>query len=290
MKHTTQESQAEQARRLAAKTQDQRMVNEVVSGTGMSPWEAQVVVEVLREVYFATPGTAPLRHGQLLYTCVKVEAGAGVPLKDCPMQSVTLSLIGDGDDQICGADNLRRHRIGRLCEEAREQGGLLTQEDLAQILFCDARTIRRDIKALKAVGIHIPTRGQQKDIGPTLTHKGVAIRHWLEGKEPQEVARAINHSLRAVERYLNHFARVIYCLRHGFSVLQTAFALGISNASVQAYLDLYGEYKNKEGFKLRLAELEAIGAAHHESGDAKKGGLLAPEKSINSSKKGASRP
>jgi hypothetical protein len=51
------------------------------------------------------------------------------------MQSVTLSLIGDGDDQICGADNLRRHRIGRLCEEAREQGGLLTQEDLVQILI-----------------------------------------------------------------------------------------------------------------------------------------------------------
>ena len=94
MKITTQESQAEQARRLAAKTQDQRMVNEVVSGTGMSPWEAQVVVEVIREVYFATPGGAPLCHGQLLYTCVKFDAGAGVALKDCPMQSVTHSRMG----------------------------------------------------------------------------------------------------------------------------------------------------------------------------------------------------
>ncbi|MBK8090592.1 MAG: hypothetical protein IPK32_00975 [Verrucomicrobiaceae bacterium] len=97
MKITTQESQAEQARRLAAKTQDQRMLNEVTSGTGMSPWEAQVVIEVIREVYFATPGNTPLRHGQLLYTCVKVEAGAGVALKDCPMQSVTLSILGEGD-------------------------------------------------------------------------------------------------------------------------------------------------------------------------------------------------
>ena len=198
--------------------------------------------------------------------------------------------MGEGDDQIHGAEMLRRHRIGRFCEEARDQGGLLTQEDLAQILSCDARTIRRDIKALKALGIHIPTRGQQKDIGPTLTHKGVAIRHWLEGKEPQEVARAINHSLRAVERYLNHFARIIYCVSHGFSVLQTAFALGISNASVRAYLDIYEEFKDKEGFRLRVAELEAIGAAHHESGDAKKGALLAPEKWINSSQKGASKP
>lgn len=128
MKITTQESQAEQARRLAAKTRDQRMVNEVVSGTGMSPWEAKVVVDVIREVYFATPGGAPLRHGQLLYTCVKVAAGAGVALKDCPMQRVTLSLMGEGGDQVHGAEMLRRHRIGRLCEEARDQGGLLTQE------------------------------------------------------------------------------------------------------------------------------------------------------------------
>jgi hypothetical protein len=290
MKITTQECQAEQARRLAAKTQDQRMVNEVVTGTGMSPWEAQVLVGVVREVYFATPGNAPLRHGQMLYTCVKVEAGAGVALKECPMTSVVLSLMGEGDDQVQGAEALRRHRIGRLCEEAREQGGLLTQEDLGQILCCDARTIRRDIKALKEMGIHIPTRGQQKDIGPTLTHKGVAIRHWLDGKEPQEVARAINHSLRAVERYLNHFARSIYCVRHDFGVLQTAFALGISNASVQGYLDIYQEFKGREGFKLRLAELEAVGAAHHEGGDAKKGALLEPAKWINSLRKGASQP
>lgn len=290
MKITTQEGQAEQVRRLAAKTQDQRMVNEVVCGTSMSPWEAQVIIEVIREVYFATPGDAPLRHGQMLYTCVKAEAGAGVALKDCPMTSVRLSVMGECDDQIAGAEMLRRHRIGRLCEEAREQGGLLTQEDLAQILSCDARTVRRDIKALKALGIHAPTRGQQKDIGPTLTHKGVAIRHWLDGKEPQEVARAINHSLRAVERYLNHFARIIYCVGHGFSVLQTAFAIGISNASVHAYLDIYNEFKNREGFKLRLAELQSIGEAHHESGDAKKGALLPPAKWINSSRKGADKP
>ena len=282
MKMTTQEGRAEQARRLAAKTQDQRMITEVVSGTGMSPWEAQVVVEVVREVYFTTPGSAPLGHGQMLYTCVKMEAGAGVALQDCPKTTVALTLLDGGDDQICGADKVRQHRIGRLCEEARDQGGLLTQEDLGQILGCDVRTVRRDIAALKKLGIHIPTRGQQKDIGPTLTHKGVAIRHWLEGKEPQEVARAINHSIRAVERYLQHFARTVYCVGHGFSPLQTAFTVGISNACVIAYLELYTAYKDTEGYKLRLAELHAIGEAHHEAGDAKKGALLPPAKWISS--------
>ena len=287
MNSTTTELLAEQARRLAAKTQDQRMINEVVTGTGMSPWEAQIVVEVIREVYFAPPGNAPLRHGQMLYTCVKIEAGAGVALKDCPMTSVALSLIDPSDRDLKDASTLRQFRIGRLCEEAREQGGLLTQEDLAQLLCCDARTIRRDIRTLKKHDIHIPTRGQQKDIGPTLTHKGVAIRLWLEGKEPQEVARHINHSLRAVERYLNHFARAVYCTGHGFGVLQTAFALGISLASVHAYLDIHHEHKNSEGIRLRLAELEAIGQAHHESGDAKKGALLPSTKPLKSLKKGA---
>ncbi len=132
---------AEQARRLAAKTQDQRMINEVVVGTRISPWEAKIVVEVLREVYFDTPGNAPLRHGQILYTCVKTDAGAGVALKGCPMTSVALSLIDPADRDLKDAGILRQFRIGRLCEEAREQDGLLTQEDLAQLLCCDARTI-----------------------------------------------------------------------------------------------------------------------------------------------------
>jgi DeoR/GlpR family transcriptional regulator of sugar metabolism len=47
---------------------------------------------------------------------------------------------------------LRRHRLGRLCEEACDQGGLLTQEDLAQILSCDSRTVRRDINPSSRIG------------------------------------------------------------------------------------------------------------------------------------------
>lgn len=113
---------------------------------------------------------------------------------------------------------------GGFAKRLASKVGWLTQEDLAQILFCDFRTIRRNLQALKEEGIHIPSRGSQKDIRPILTHKAVDIRHWLEGKEPQEVVRAINHSLRAVEQYLNHCARIINCLRHGFGVLQTAFA------------------------------------------------------------------
>jgi hypothetical protein len=61
----TQDSQLEQRHRLEAKTQDQRMINEIVDGTQMSPWEAQVVVDVIREVYFQDLGKPRSVNGEL---------------------------------------------------------------------------------------------------------------------------------------------------------------------------------------------------------------------------------
>jgi hypothetical protein len=143
-------------------------------------------------------------------------------------------------------------------------------------------TVRRDIQHLKAKsGVIVPTRGQQKDSGPTVTHKGQAIRHWLEGQEPQEVARAINHSLHAVERYLQHFARVLFLAGQGFEPLQIAFTVGLATATPRTDLDLYHQFKSSAGFQHRLAELKAIGQAHHQGGDDKKGGLSRPAASSN---------
>ena len=44
---------------------------------------------------------------------------------------------------------LRQRRLMRLYEEARDQGGLLSQEDLAELLMCNVHTIRRDIAELR---------------------------------------------------------------------------------------------------------------------------------------------
>jgi hypothetical protein len=286
MVKTTEDQQLDQQRRLEAKTQDQRLVNEVVEGTGMSPWEARVVVDVVREVYFNEPGNAPIRSGQMRYECVKATEGAGKPLRDCQMTGAVLTLTEKGDAQLQrekGMEGRRRHLITRLTEEAREQGGLLSQEDLSLLLHCDVRTIRRDIAKLRDESeIHVATRGQQKDIGPGVTHRGVAIRKWLEGNEPQDVARAINHSLTAVERYIQHFSRVVFLGGRGFEKLQIAFTVGISTASVGTYLEIYSEYKSTAGFKNRLAELKTIGGAHFEGGDEKKAKRLPVAGSTNS--------
>jgi hypothetical protein len=189
----------DQARRLRHKTQEARLAQLAVEGAGISLWEADVLVDVVNEVYFAEPEERPLQAGQMRYVCVASSEGAGKPLQRCRQQTVVLSVLDRDDPQVLAqqnAEGLRRHRLMRLTEEAREQGGLLSQEDLAQLLCCSVRTVRRDIRLLRERdGIIVATRGQQKDIGPTVSHKGVAIRHWLGGCEPLEVGRKIHHPI-----------------------------------------------------------------------------------------------
>ena len=77
-----------------------------------------------------------------------------------------------------------------------------------------------------------------------------------------------------MERYLGHFARIVFLAGQGFGKLQIAFTVGISMATVTTCLDLYEHHKNSEGFRHRLTELKAIGESHFQGGDEKKGILL----------------
>jgi len=265
-----------QARRLKIKTLGQQMKRVAVNGAGLSPWEADVLVESIDEVYFSDPELQDLKVGQLKYSCVAAEEGPGKPLSQCTMVTVLLTLFADEDNDELplhgkqGSVCTRRRRIMRLSEEAREQGGLLTQEDLGRLLMSDVRTIRTDIAALRNEGIVVATRGQQKDIGPGVSHRGLAIRHWLEGKEPVEVARAINHSLGAVENYLEKFKRVAYLRRKNFDDFQIALTVGISVAAVKTFVEIYHEFKHKSFFSARLAEIELVGEQHYLACDEKK--------------------
>ena len=117
------------------------------------------------------------------YSCVSITKPPGKPIKDCQMVTVTLTILHDEDttkDKDASIET-RWRRLLRICDEARKQGGLLSQEDLSKLLMGDVRTIRRDIAEPKTVGITVPARGTIKDIGPGVTHKEIAIRLWLEG-------------------------------------------------------------------------------------------------------------
>jgi DNA-binding Lrp family transcriptional regulator len=291
MINCAQNSRESQDYRLKIKTLSQQMLNLAVEGTGISPWEAQVLVKSIEQVYFSDPDLSQAADGQLKYSCIAINESAGKKVEECRMVTVILTLFDHEDNQQLHYNGkqasivLRRRRLMRITEQAREQGGLLSQEDLAQILMCDVRTIRRDIKDLRQDGIVVATRGQVNDIGPGVSHRGIAVRGWLEGKEPVKIARDINHSLGAVENYLEKFKRVVYLRRKGFTDQQIAMTIGISIPAVKTFTQLYKEFKNKSFFKQRIAEIDLIGSQYYKAQDEKKDLSL----SKNLSREGSSR-
>ena len=277
MKNCATNTLDDQEKRLQVKTLNQQMKNLAIYGSGLSPWEADVLVDTIEDVYFTSQEIQIIRPGQMKYQCVASEEGAGKPLLKCKTIPVILTLHDDNDygdfSSLVDKDisiEIRQRRLMRIADEAKSQGGLLSQEDLAKILMCDVRTIGRDIRELREREIIVPTRGQQKDIGPGVTHKGIAIRKWIEGKEPVEIARHIKHSVKAVEIYLHKFQRVVYLKRKNCSPIEIATIIGISLSSTESFLEIYNEHHKADFIKHRIEEIEVIGKKYHEPKDEKK--------------------
>ena len=165
-----------------------------------------------------------------------------------------------------GVPNLREALVLRISQEAHQQGGLLSQNDLSQILMVDLSTIKRIIKKIKEKGVSIPTRGEIKDIGPGLSHKARIIELLLKRYQPTEVALKTKHTLCSIHRYFDSFCKVSYLSDEGFSSVKIRHLTGISEKVIGEYLSLYTYYKNKEDYRERLAEIKGYLSS-------KKGGL-----------------
>lgn len=274
----TQELKKEQLeRRLRLKSAEEAFTQIITSGTNCSPMEASIIVEKAKEV-FAVGEHAEgnvLLDGQVVFFAVAAEAPPGVPIQQCVKRRLILTHISRAEDlealREFGPSAKRQQQILRMAGEAQEQRAYLSQEDLALLLDCDVRTIRADVRRLQQRGLTVPTRGTARDIGPGVTHKRKAVELWLSGKETPDVARDLHHSLKAVERYIHTFCRVVYAQRQLRNVLKTAMVVGISVAGARGYLDLHGDLMSKDEFyRNRLEEVLRIGDEYWQAADGKK--------------------
>ena len=182
--------------RLDAKALDNLFRRRIEQGANCSPFVSAAILQTVREVFPISPDNTDnsLGLGQIKLLVVAANEPAGKSLEQCQKVTVTLTLDAGPDDylsrQAHGVDGLRRARILRMTAEARDQGGLLSYEDLAfRLLNCGLRTIVRDVRALRKRELEIPSRGQQQDIGPGQTHRVQAVRLYLQGLEANEIAR-----------------------------------------------------------------------------------------------------
>lgn len=170
--------------------------------------------------------------GQIMRQVISIKAKHGPRLRELPKVTVKLTVDAGAEDQEIfrqhGAPGRREVQICRMAEEALEQGGVLTQEDLADILQVDVRTVRRTIKQLQESYIRVQTRGLYHDIGPSISHKAWIVDLYLEYKTYPEIARTTRHTTTSIKRYIMDFARVVLCIQKGLSLAETAHIAGIS--------------------------------------------------------------
>ena len=263
--------------RLDAKTLDSMFRRQIEEGANCSPFVSKAILATVKEVFPIGPEEADhqLGLGQIQLLVVAAQEPAGKPLEQCQKVTVRLTLdAGQDDFQVrlaYGVEGLRRTRILRLTAEARDQGGLLSYEDLAFRLFnCGVRTIVRDVQALRRRELEVPSRGQQQDIGPGQTHRVQAVRLFLLGHQPNEIARRLYHTLGSIENYITTFARVVILVNKGYADDEIAFVMRRSSPLIAAYRKLYGDFQDKPSAQRRIKEI--LSRVEHPSAPQKKGG------------------
>lgn len=265
--------------RMAVKTCGQRFVHTLETEFEFAPRVAQEVLAVAQEMLVAAGGegsTVSLKPGQVRHIVASIKAPHGRPLADSQMVEVVWTVDSGPEDAEVrhkfGRTALRQTRILRLAEEAADQGGLATEEDLAQALHVDPRTIRRDVRRLAGQGYRVPTRGKVKGIGRGQSHKVVIVELYLQRHPYEDIQRRTHHSLAAIKRYIAWFGRVVLAQRRGLTPLETAFMLGISQNLVQQYLDLLARSQGPEEQAV-ISDLVARLSGEGRVTGAEKGGL-----------------
>ena len=195
-----------------------------------------------------------VRHGQILWTAVSIDDRPGWSQKiaDTDLVPVLLdaSTAQDIQSRLDGVHprKIRLRKAVRMCHQAYEQGGLLTNYDLAEILNIPDTLVGQllseyERKKKKVV----PRRGTIHDAGSSISHKRIICRkRYVEGKSPDRIARETYHSIEAVDRYLGQFDRVRHCRSQGLGIIETAHVLNCSVSLVKAYHQIDEELEGKD--------------------------------------------
>jgi len=222
---------------------------------GFSQATARQVLQVAQDILGSqtVPGRQP---GQVGVVVASLQAPFGAPLTETDKVEVNLTIdTGAEDAQVEakeGVTGLRRGRILRLLEEAIEQEGVLTQEDLAWILNVNVRTIRRDIQALKEEGHSIYTRGQLKDQEEIQLYKARLIKWWLDGTGAEQIAPRIHQAPQAVQRYIDLFLKINTLYQQGQTAQEITAQLNASPRLAQRYLELIEQIPKKPKWQAKL--------------------------------------
>ena len=241
--------------RLQSKSVKKSIISSIARDFNLTP--------ILAEAYFTQISDYFLRHaelelsaGQFHYLAVEENEPAGKPLALCKKVSVKLTLHNPEEDlpvyKKSGLRGLRHHKIVRITNEAIDQGGVLSYEDIAVILTTSVVTIKRDMSQMRRKGIILPSRGWRHEMGRGQSHKAQILELYFSGYQFSEIERRTRHSETAIKRYLQDFARVALLKSKGFSVDQIRISTGFSHRLITEYLALLKKHRSSTPLKRLL--------------------------------------
>jgi uncharacterized protein DUF1670 len=201
---------------------------------------------ILEVIYQQMRPKDHVKHGQLLWMAVSRDDPPRHRQKiaDTDLVPTLLDVFTAEDvqlriDRLPVPQRLLRKAL-RLCHQAHEQGGLLSNCDLAEILGTDdGRVAHLLAEHERLTSTIVPRRATLHDVGTGMTHKRIICwKRYAEGKEPHVVAQETYHCLDSVDRYLGQYDRVRHCRLEGLTPEQTAHALGCGVPLVRQYLEI----------------------------------------------------
>jgi len=206
-----------------------------------------VLLEKIKELYRSKEAVKP---GQMVWYALDAQTRI-TSLRVC-YKPVILTVVSPEDiKRYC--DNrsqklISAEVVGRLCKEAYEQGAVLSMRDLSLILSCTmvrASRLRQEYE--RCYNVVLPHQGSCHDMGGTITHKEVILRKVvIDGKDPAVVAREVNHSQTAVDRYLSDYNRVRWCYEHGMKLEEIVVITALSATLVKKYISIIAIHKRAE--------------------------------------------
>ena len=153
-----------------------------------------------------------LKPGQILWRAVHKDTRADSP--HARFVPVVLTLVSEEDiTHLKNGMKMSQHRqdvIARITREAYQQGALLSMRDISLFFTIQGTDISKSrIQYEKANNVTLPHTGSLHDAGSCLTHKyQIIYKYIVEKKDPVIIAKETNHSIKAVDHYLNDFNRV----------------------------------------------------------------------------------
>lgn len=212
------------------------------------PDVAVLVAEKMMEIFDSLrPSKDHLEVGQVLWNALDKDTRADSPNRR--FVPVILTLVSQEDVERLAKGQAppqnAKHVIARMMQEAYDQGGILSNRDIALLTLKNPTTTSQiRINFEKNNNIQLPHTGVLHDMGSCITHKKqIVYKVVVEKKSPALVAKETNHSQLAVDHYVQDYNRVKTAFKNNPDIETIHFITKIAKHVVKQYLELYQQFE-----------------------------------------------